>query len=142
MNKITADLIITNDGPPITNGVVIYDQDGLILDILDGATKSTLEGVQKVKGVLTPGYINVHCHLELSHLKGVISTGTGLIPFIQGVVTLRDFPQELIDEKIKQGDQEMSDNGIVAVGDISNKIDTAAVKDQSKMRYYLSLIHI
>lgn len=136
MNKITADLIITNDGAPITDGIVVYDQDGLILDVIHTVSPSELDGVQKLNGVLVPGYVNAHCHLELSHLKGVIPTGTGLIPFIQGVVTLRDFPQALIDEKIAAGDQEMYENGIVAVGDISNKVDTASVKDRSKIRYY------
>lgn len=28
--------------------------------------------IRKINGVLTPGFINAHCHLELSHLKGVI----------------------------------------------------------------------
>ena len=136
MNKITADLIITNDGAPITNGIVVYNDDGLIFDVHQLSESSELDGIRKVRGVIVPGYVNAHCHLELSHLKGVIPTGTGLIPFIQGVVTLRDFPQDLIDEKIAAGDQEMYDNGIVAVGDISNKIDTAVVKDESKLRYY------
>ncbi len=136
MNKITADLIITNDGSPITDGIVIYSQDGLILDVIQNASRSELDGAHKLNGVIVPGYINAHCHLELSHLKGVIPTGTGLIPFIQGVVTLRDFPQELIDERIALADQEMYDDGIVAVGDISNKTDTASVKSRSKIRYY------
>jgi len=134
MHKISAELIITNDGQPLQDGVIVYDDNGLIIDML--SEKEGVGDIQQVRGVLVPGYVNAHCHLELSHLKDVIPTGTGLIPFIQGVVTLRDFPQEQIDAKIKEGDKEMYDNGIVAVGDISNKLDTAAVKDNSKIRYY------
>ncbi len=135
MRKISADLIITHDGMPLSDGVVIYDEETTeILDVLEIS-----EGIGDVKhhrGVLIPGYVNAHCHLELSHLKDVIPTGTGLIPFIQGVVSLRDFPQEVIDEQIIRADQEMFNNGIVAVGDISNKADTAITKEKSPIRYY------
>ncbi len=135
MRKISADLIITNTGRPLQKAVLIFDETtGSIVEILDN--KHGVGDIQHYRGVLIPGYINAHCHLELSHLKGVIPTGTGLIPFIKGVVSLRDFPQEEIDDKIVQADREMYENGIVAVGDISNKSDTASVKSISKMHYY------
>jgi cytosine/adenosine deaminase-related metal-dependent hydrolase len=91
--------------------------------------------IEKRKGVLVPGYINAHCHLELSHLKGVIPSGTGLIEYIKAVIRLRDFPQEEIDNAISKADQEMSTNGIVAVGDISNIIDSLKKKLHSPIRY-------
>jgi len=137
MQKISADLIITNTSEPLKDGVVIYDETtGIIQELIEGPSNIDRSDVKHHSGVLVPGYVNAHCHLELSHLKGVIDTGTGLIPFIKGVVTLRDFPQEYIDQEIAKADQEMYDNGITAVGDISNKIDTASVKMTSKMRYY------
>lgn len=132
-HTISADLIVTNNGSALPNGAITYSQfDGKIIDIHSEAP----EGSEYHPGVLVPGYINAHCHLELSHLKGVINTGTGLIPFIKGVVSLRDFPEDVIQMAIESADQEMYDAGIVAVGDISNKIDTARVKGQSKIRYY------
>lgn len=135
MQKYTADLIVTNDGPAIENGTIIINETtGEILEVLPES--ESIEGAKHLKGIIVPGYVNAHCHLELSHLKGIISTGTGLIPFIEGVVTLRDFEQHIIDQKIIEADQYMYDSGIVAVGDISNKIDTAAVKRSSKIRYY------
>jgi len=135
MQKISADLVITNHGDPIKNGVIIYDEtSGVIHDILP--SRDDIVDINIRKGVLLPGYINAHCHLELSHLRGVIPTGTGLLSFIKSVVSLRDFPQEVIDEKIFQADQEMEEAGIVAVGDISNQLDTVSVKQSSKLRYY------
>ena len=73
---------------------------------------------------------------ELSHFRGKLPTGTGLIPFIKSVVTLRESPQDEILRAIKEADEEMYQNGIVAVGDISNKSDTASIKSDSKINYY------
>ena len=121
MQKISADLIITHHGDPIKDGVIIYDESsGVIHDVL--SSRKGVDGVDMRRGVLLPGYINAHCHLELSHLKGVIPTGTGLISFIKHVVSLRAFPQEVIDEQIRLADLEMQQAGIVAVGDISNPV--------------------
>lgn len=132
MRKLSADLIITNDSPPLSQHCLLLDGDRVI-DIIP---VDHLEDVEHYKGVITPGFINAHCHLELSHLKDQIDTGTGLIPFIKGVVTLRDFPKEVINTAIIEADKAMYDAGIVAVGDISNQIDTIAVKDTSPIRYY------
>jgi len=85
---------------------------------------------------LVPGFINTHCHLELSHMKGKVATGTTLIPFISSVVQFRELPQEKILAAIQAGDEEMYQAGIVAVGDISNKADTASQKAKSKINYY------
>ena len=69
-------------------------------------------------------------------MKAKVDTGTGLIPFITSVVSYRDFPMEEILDAIQKADEEMYREGIVAVGDISNKLDTAAQKDKSPIRYY------
>ena len=133
MRKISADLIITNTGKPIANGAIVFDNDGYIQAI---GTRHSIADCEIVRGVLCPGFINAHCHLELSHLRGLVPTGTGLIPFIKAVVTQRDFKKEVIQKAIKAADQEMFDNGIVAVGDISNQVDSFETKSQSRIRYY------
>eukprot|EP00903_Cladosiphon_okamuranus_P000212 g212.t1 len=69
-------------------------------------------------------------------MKGKVDTGTKLIPFITNVVQFRDATEEEIQEAIAKADQEMYDGGIVAVGDISNKLDTVAQKEKSSIRYY------
>ena len=89
--------------------------------------------VQTFEGIILPGLINCHCHLELSHLKNVIPPHTGLINFLCSVVTKRDFPREEILEKMAAAENEMYENGIVAVGDIGNTADTLSTKKKSKI---------
>lgn len=135
MQKITADYLYTMEGEPIANGLLVIDDHGKILEI-STADQHDPASYQKYDGLLIPGFINTHCHMELSHMIAKIPTGTGLLPFLQRVVQFRDFPQEVIDQAIVEADAYMYEQGIMAVGDISNKADTAAVKAKSPIRYY------
>lgn len=134
IKKLSADYLLTIEGNPIKEGVLLMD-DEEIIDIT-GRDQHDAGSVEIHKGVLLPGFVNAHCHLELSHMKGKVNTGTGLIPFISDVVTFRDIPQEEILQAIKDADEEMQSEGIVAVGDISNKADTVNQKSISPIRYY------
>ncbi len=113
--------------------VLITDGSGKIESVVPISEAG--DDVQSFDGILLPGLINCHCHLELSHLKNVIPPHTGLIEFLCSVVTKRDFPREVIDQQITNAEKEMYDNGIVAVGDIGNTADTADVKSKSKIRW-------
>lgn len=135
MRKISADKIFPVSSVPIENGVIIIDENGKILKIDERKNYDETE-LEIHSGIIVPGFINTHCHLELSHMKGAVNTGTGLIPFISAVVQYRNFPQEEINAAIENADREMWENGIVAVGDISNKLDTARVKENSNIKYY------
>jgi cytosine/adenosine deaminase-related metal-dependent hydrolase len=135
MHKFSADTIYTVSGAPIKDGVIVTDDNGKILSI-DTADQHDSSSVQKHQGSIIPGFVNTHCHLELSHMISQVNTGTGLIPFIKNVVTYREFPMDVIFDAIAKADAYMYEQGIVAVGDISNKLDTAAQKNKSKIRYY------
>jgi len=113
--------------------VLITAETGKIENIVSLADAG--DNIQTFTGILTPGLINCHCHLELSHLKNVIPPHTGLIEFLCSVVTKRDFPREVIDTEIIKAEKEMYENGIVAVGDIGNTADTAEVKSKSRIRW-------
>jgi cytosine/adenosine deaminase-related metal-dependent hydrolase len=113
--------------------VLIIDDSGKIQSIVPVSEAG--DDIQTFSGILSPGLINCHCHLELSHLKNVIPPHTGLIEFLCSVVTKRDFPREVIDQEIIKAEKEMYDNGIVAVGDIGNTADTAEVKSKSSIRW-------
>ena len=135
MRRITADTVYTINGDPIKNGVVVVDKEGKIISVGDRSEHGLLS-LESHQGVIVPGFINSHCHLELSHMKGKVATGTSLIPFISNVVNFRDEPEANIWTAIDMADDEMHKGGIVAVGDISNKIDTFKRKAKSAIRYH------
>lgn len=116
-----------------SNEVLITKEDGTIEAIIP--LEQAGDDVQLLKGILTPGLINCHCHLELSHLKNVIPPHTGLIDFLCAVVTKREVSAQVKAQAILAAENEMYTNGIVAVGDIGNTADTAMVKSKSKIRW-------
>lgn len=115
------------------NKVLITDDSGKVENVVSLADAG--DDIQTFNGILTPGLINCHCHLELSHLKNIIPPHTGLIEFLCSVVTKRGFDPEVIQQEIINAEKEMYENGIVAVGDIGNTEDTAEVKSKSKIRW-------
>lgn len=138
MRKISADWLCPVSAAPIEKAVLITDSNGKILAI-EPSDAHDPSSVEQHRGVLVPGFVNAHCHLELSHMKGKVDTGTGLIPFITGVVTQRNASAEVIAEAIERAEQEMIEGGIVAVGDISNAPDTFATKAKGRLRYHTFL---
>jgi cytosine/adenosine deaminase-related metal-dependent hydrolase len=116
------------------NTVVVTTQDGTIVDVIPASVAG--EDYKFLDGILSPGFINAHCHLELSHLKGAIPTQTGLSEFVKQIVPKRAAAQEIIDAAIEAAETEMFENGIVAVGDICNTADTIAAKTKGRLAYY------
>jgi aminodeoxyfutalosine deaminase len=117
-----------------SNHVLITDEKGTIQEIVP--LQNTGDDVQQLDGILTPGFVNAHCHLELSHLKGMIPEHTGLVDFVFTVVTQRHLPGEAIAEAIANAEDAMLANGIVAVGDICNNTSTLLQKQKGRLAYY------
>ncbi len=114
--------------------VLITQKDGTIEAMV--GIEDAGDEVQNFEGILTPGFINAHCHLELSHMKGMIPAHTGLQEFVKQIVALRQVAPEAIQEAIVNAEAEMMANGIVAVGDISNTLDTLTQKAKHNLAYY------
>jgi cytosine/adenosine deaminase-related metal-dependent hydrolase len=139
MLKLQADYVFPIHQPPIENGVVVVSSEGYIVEVVsDGVFPH--DEVTRYQGVLCPGFVNAHCHIELSHLKGVIAEGTGLIGFLQPIGALRQADDEAtIFQKIADAEKEMMENGIVAVGDISNTTHSFVQKNKGNMKYHTFL---
>jgi len=128
--------------------VLITDDNGVIQDIVP--QRDAGDDIQTLSGIISPGFINCHCHLELSHMKGLIPQGTGLVQFVLNVVQQRwTSPQtpllqrgatgdseEWILSAIEKAENEMLANGIVAVGDICNNILSLSQKTKGRLYYH------
>src|SRR4051794_13617440 len=107
-HKFKADYLFTGNEVLPANFVLISDQHGTIQEIAE--LDDPGDDVQTFRGVLSPGFINCHCHLELSHMRGLIPEKTGLVDFVFSVVTQRHFPEEEILEAIEKAENEMVQN--------------------------------
>ncbi|QXV65728.1 amidohydrolase family protein [Mucilaginibacter achroorhodeus] len=136
MKTFKADYVFPVSADPIKNGVVTVDDYGKVISVNNEETADPNVPFETLSGVIVPGFINTHCHTELSHLKDKIAPGNGLISFIKEILATRAADPQAIADGAKAADQEMYDNGIVAVGDISNTADTVEMKAASKMYYH------
>jgi aminodeoxyfutalosine deaminase len=135
---ISADLVCPVSSAPLRDGVIALNHDGRILDVLptDSPDLPDASEIERHSGIICPGFVNAHCHLELSHMKGLLPEGTGLDGFIGGVVAHRDTDPEAIEAAMNEADAAMWEAGIQAVGDICNTTDTIEVKRGSRIRYH------
>ncbi len=117
-----------------TNKGLITDENGIVQSVL--SKEEIGDDATELKGILCPGFINCHCHLELSHMRGLIPERTGLVDFVFSVVTKRNFAEEQILKAVDIGENEMISNGIVAVGDICNNAITFSQKQKGNLAYY------
>lgn len=133
MRKITADYIFPISSEVLRNGLVVLDDDGTILDVRADNTGAT----ETYSGIICPGFVNTHCHLELSHMRSQVSENKGMTGFIKELIGKRaSFTNSEIEQSIIAAESEMIENGIVAVGDISNNNSTFHQKEKRKLHYH------
>lgn len=133
INKLLPDILF--DGYKfLENSVLVLENGKTVIDIIPKELAG--DDVQQIEGILSPGFINCHCHLELSHMKKMIAENTGLTKFIQEIISKRDSESEKKQIAIAVAENEMLQNGIVAVGDICNTVDTISQKNKGNLYYH------
>lgn len=136
MKYFSAQYVFTNAGPPSKRAVICTEDDGTIISIENtGGKLSEKRSAAFYNGIIVPGFVNCHCHLELSYLKNEIPEGTGLSDFLLVVNTLRNTPRKDVYQAIKNADTEMFKEGVVFCADICNSSLTFDLKKESKVKY-------
>jgi aminodeoxyfutalosine deaminase len=139
MRKISANYLFPVSSKPLKNGIVEVADDGTIVRLIDtGGELIEQAGIEFYNGVIVPGFVNCHCHIELSYLKDQMPKGTGLPNFIENIISFRKSEGE-VEKEIIRADKEMEVNGIKAIGDISNLPKSFATKAKSKLIYHTFL---
>lgn len=129
--RLTAEYVYTSGASGvIKNGYVEFDEaDGIIVSVGECSADE-----QITPGALTPGFVNGHCHIELSHLHGKFRKGTGMAGFIDQINELRDWAGR--DEKVRLTRywmDKMWADGVSAMADISNDDSSFDVKKSHDM---------
>lgn len=137
MRFLTADYIFSAHTGFIKKGILAIDANGVVYDLIDPEKTDKVPVAEKFDGILCPGFINAHCHLELSHLRGQLAKQTGFVEFAKELLTKRaTFSHDDISNAIEKAEQEMYDNGIAGVGDVSNTSDAFSQKEKGKILYH------
>mgnify|MGYP000908185142 FL=1 len=143
MLYLSADIIFPVSGGPRRESVLVLTDEGVVEGIF------TLEELQHkrheirfYKGMLCPGFVNTHCHLELSWAKGMIDEGKGLDSFVRQLESVRKtVPAEQVQQSIVRAASEMEGSGIVATADIANGAQTIPYKSSSA-NYFHTFIEV
>lgn len=132
-NRIAASFVYTLDGnEPIRNGFVEYSEDGTVTAV--GACEDPASEEHFFQGAIVPGFVNAHCHVELSHLHRKFRKGTGMAGFIDQINELRDWAgHEVKTRLVKEWMDKMWSDGVSAMADISNDDSSFPVKASHPM---------
>ncbi len=133
--KIASNWLWTPEGF-LRRPLVTLDDGGRILDVRTCDAPDREPFTEFHAGLLTPGFVNAHCHLELSALRGRIPEGCGFAGFARAMGEVRGLADE--EERraaIAAADAEMTRGGIVAVGDIANGEAAFDVKSAGRIAY-------
>lgn len=142
MKLFSAQYAFTNAGPPLKRPVIATDDDGNIISVTDtGGNLTESATLAWHNGIIVPGFINSHCHLELSSFRGLVEPAAGLPGFIGSIRRLRETQKGDAEAAAQKYDKIMHSEGIVACADICNGTDSFSVKKRSEIDY-LNLIEV
>jgi len=131
---LRAGWVVPVDGPPLRDAAVAV-RDGRVAWVGPAAEAPNGEARDLGEGLLLPGLVNAHCHLELSHLVGRLSGEGGLVDWVERLVAARPTdPEEAVRAAAARAIDEVVATGTVAVGDVSNLLLHLDLLGRSSLR--------
>lgn len=137
MQRFSANYIFPINGAPIRNGVIVLDNNSIVVEVIDPkGREKEFASMEFHNGVIVPGFVNAHCHIELSHLRGRFTQSNGIAGFVSQVREHRRAEALEVASAIKQAISALEINGTVAVGDICNTTDTLNAKGSTGIYFH------
>jgi cytosine/adenosine deaminase-related metal-dependent hydrolase len=143
MRAVHADALVTGDGDAIGDAAVVVDERCEVIDVGRAGDVLPRHGgiaVERARGVLVPGLVNAHTHLELSALRGCVPGGSGFVPWVEHLIGARvEARPEDDEEAIERAVEELDASGTVAVGEVTNSL--GAVHALARRGFIGSVFH-
>ena len=142
MKKFAAQYIITASGSLLKRGIITCTDDGTIVSVTDtGGEMPEEASTQFYNGIIIPGFVNCHSHIELSDMKGITKGGAGLGSFIKEVREKRNTDINKAVDAIRAADRDIYRSGTSALADICNTSLSFGIKDESPV-HYINLLEV
>ncbi len=108
------------------------DDEGTIIEI--GQLTHETPNTEFYNGIIVPGFVNSHCHIELSHLQDKFERNSGMAGFIRQINRLREVADKQARlESIHNQMEQLYSSGVSAMADISNCNESFDAKSKSKL---------
>src|SRR5262249_38374432 len=119
---LRAEWIVPVDRPPIRDGRVAVRGRRIVWVGAAGEPGEPKGRLRDLgQGVLLPGLVNAHAHLELSHLQGAVDADGGFVPWVRALVGRRgQDTEETVRAAAARAIEGLAERGTSAVGDVSN----------------------
>lgn len=130
--EIQRDVIVLVSGAHVADVIV----GGEVSGGLDGLAKQTLDFDN---AVCLPGFVNSHCHLDLSHLHNQVPSGLTFPEWAPAVIAGRMLPKAMIEGGIDDACRMMVASGTTSVLDISVGGDSAKFLGKHGLRGIVAL---
>ena len=105
-------------------------EDGIIREIGRGRPIDSF--IDHGPGVLMPGLVNAHVHLELTALKGCLDISSGFEPWVRDLLARRDeLGEQALEKGGRQGISEMLSTGTLFAGEVSTLGLTLGAMEES-----------
>lgn len=135
MRRIAAHNLIDR-GRITPRPLVECDDEGRIVRVGQWERLDNLPQTEFYAGAMTAGFVNAHCHLELSYLCGAIERGTGFGGFARAIGMVRgNYTAQEREIALTAASHRMWAEGVQAVADIINDDSTLRHKSQSPILY-------
>ena len=120
-----ADHVLPGDSAPIADAVVVVDGE-TVVEVGPAAEVLPRHAgvvVERVRGVIFPGLVNAHTHLELSALRGRVPGGRGFVPWVDTLIGVRtEVADEEAGEELEREVRMLRANATEAVGEVTNTL--------------------
>ncbi len=121
-----ADHILPGDALPIADGAVVVGEHGTVLEVgraADVLPRHAGAEAVRVRGIVLPGLVNAHTHLELSAMRGHVPGGRGFVGWVEALIAHRqEMAPEEESEAVDAAVDELVRTGTVAVGEVTNSL--------------------